>query len=321
MTLLLGTSGWSYDDWVGPFYPLRMEEEKGAWLSHYAGHFATVEVASSSFRVPEPELVESWIRKTNVFPEFELSFVLPHEISHYLLKRGDFESIYARLDDFEEAVMAPLYKMNRLGVLVFELSPGYKFNERNYASLRKVVRHFKFRSYDYSVEFQHRSWLNYRHDALRDEVYHYLRDRNIAPCMVDGPSFPFIPENYCEHACLRLYGRNREAWAKARLQRVSSGKLFDYDYSHEELKGIASKLQRHRGRKLRVYFKNHTRGHAISNLVELALLTGVLQEENGEETEDETERTGEKAPEDIHQKRLDHLLRQRQGQQTSFEDF
>ena len=47
MTILVGCSGWSYDDWVGKFYPLELAKRKGVWFSYYAQFFNTVEINSN----------------------------------------------------------------------------------------------------------------------------------------------------------------------------------------------------------------------------------------------------------------------------------
>jgi uncharacterized protein YecE (DUF72 family) len=44
MTILVGCSGWSYDDWVGKFYPMELAKRKGDWFSYYAQFFNTVEI-------------------------------------------------------------------------------------------------------------------------------------------------------------------------------------------------------------------------------------------------------------------------------------
>jgi hypothetical protein len=49
ITILVGTSGWSYDDWVGPFYPRDMANNKGEWFTYYAKYFKTVEINSTFF--------------------------------------------------------------------------------------------------------------------------------------------------------------------------------------------------------------------------------------------------------------------------------
>jgi len=50
MTILVGCSGWSYDDWVGAFYPVELANKKGEWFDYYAQYFNTVEINSTFYR-------------------------------------------------------------------------------------------------------------------------------------------------------------------------------------------------------------------------------------------------------------------------------
>ena len=62
MALLIGTSGWQYRDWRGPVYPVGTPQR--AWLAHYSGHFATVEVNNAFYRLPERTVFERWRAET-----------------------------------------------------------------------------------------------------------------------------------------------------------------------------------------------------------------------------------------------------------------
>ncbi|MBM4237535.1 MAG: DUF72 domain-containing protein, partial [Euryarchaeota archaeon] len=77
MTVLVGCSGWSYDDWVGRFYPLDLAQKRGDWLRYYAQYFKTTEINSTFYRPPSEFLVKSWIAKASALDEFEFSVKLP----------------------------------------------------------------------------------------------------------------------------------------------------------------------------------------------------------------------------------------------------
>jgi uncharacterized protein YecE (DUF72 family) len=63
MTIIIGASGWSYDDWVDPFYPREIANEKGEWFAYYAKYFNTVEINSTFYRPPGEFQVNSWLKK------------------------------------------------------------------------------------------------------------------------------------------------------------------------------------------------------------------------------------------------------------------
>jgi len=59
----VGPAGWSYDDWIGRFYPTELAKKKGEWLSYYAQFFDTVEINSTYYHPPGERQVQSWIKK------------------------------------------------------------------------------------------------------------------------------------------------------------------------------------------------------------------------------------------------------------------
>ena len=61
MNIQIGTSGWYYDDWVGPVYPTTLSMRE--WFSYYAKIFRTVEINSTFYRVPSEKTLEGWIEK------------------------------------------------------------------------------------------------------------------------------------------------------------------------------------------------------------------------------------------------------------------
>ena len=76
--IYLGTSGWYYEHWVGDFYPIDLERKK--WLQFYSNKFNTVEVNSSFYRMPFPNMLKGWKRKTP--KDFIFSFKGNRIITH-----------------------------------------------------------------------------------------------------------------------------------------------------------------------------------------------------------------------------------------------
>ena len=74
MTILVGCSGWSYDDWVGAFYPVELANKKGEWFDYYAQYFSTVEINSTFYRPPGEFQVNSWIKKGKNKKGFTLNY-------------------------------------------------------------------------------------------------------------------------------------------------------------------------------------------------------------------------------------------------------
>jgi uncharacterized protein YecE (DUF72 family) len=91
MTILVGCSGWSYDDWVGRFYPMDLARKKGEWFSYYAQFFKTVEINSTFYRPPGDRQVQSWIKKAKDLQGFEYSVKVPQLVTHKALVEDDLE--------------------------------------------------------------------------------------------------------------------------------------------------------------------------------------------------------------------------------------
>jgi uncharacterized protein YecE (DUF72 family) len=115
--ILVGTSGWSYDDWIGAFYPPGLP--RSAWLDHYAKFFHTTEINSSYYAFPAPFVVQEWVRKASQLPGFEFSLKMPKQVTHDSL----LEDIPTALD-FEAKVLAPLKAAGALGAVLVQASPG-----------------------------------------------------------------------------------------------------------------------------------------------------------------------------------------------------
>src|SRR5690242_17699586 len=110
--MLIGTSGWQYRDWRGPFYPQELAQRR--WLEHYAGVFGTVEVNNAFYRLPGRATFEAWRERT---PE---DFVVAVKASRYLTH-------VRRLRDPREPVERLMDRARglggRLGPVLLQLPP------------------------------------------------------------------------------------------------------------------------------------------------------------------------------------------------------
>src|SRR5438045_8965953 len=77
--IMIGTSGWTYDGWRGPFYP--KEVPKRLWLSYYASQFCTTEINSSFYRTPALETVVTWRNSTP--PKFAFAWKASKFVTHW----------------------------------------------------------------------------------------------------------------------------------------------------------------------------------------------------------------------------------------------
>ncbi len=143
----VGCSGWSYDAWVGPFYPARTKP--GEYLSQYSSVFDTVEIDSTFYRVPSAEMVRSWYRST---PDgFLFCPKVPKQITHEL-KLREADVLFASFIDVVKLLR------NKLGPVLVQLPPSFTF-DRDVKRLTNFLDHVPD-DIELAVEFRHNSWFN-----------------------------------------------------------------------------------------------------------------------------------------------------------------
>ena len=247
--IYLGTSGWSYKDWVGPFY-LSEEESK---LAYYSKIFDTAEIDSTFYAYPTKGTVYGWLKYTR--PEFVYSAKLPRLITHK--KKMDVkQGVEEDLNKFCE-LMKPLLLEGKLACLLIQSPPGLKYDlNRLEGFLAVLPKEFKF-----AVEFRDVSWL-------REETFNLLEKYNVAYTIVDEPLLPPEAHITADIAYFRWHGRGERPW-------------YNYRYKEEELKPWISKIKEAAEQTKAVYgyFNNHFHGYAVENCLQILEMLGVITSE------------------------------------------
>ena len=171
VTVWTGTSGYSYAEWKGNFYPEKMAAKD--MLHFYAEKFPTVEINNTFYKMPKEDLLKGWAEQV---PErFAFAIKAPMRITHH-----------SRLKECGE-MLRHLYRVtaslgSRLGPLLFQLPPNFKKDVPRLVSFfgdmpekRRVA-----------VEFRHESWFD-------DEVFEALRAHGAALCVADTGEEPTVP--------------------------------------------------------------------------------------------------------------------------------
>jgi uncharacterized protein YecE (DUF72 family) len=205
MRTLVGTSGWSYKEWKGSFYPPKLPQDE--MLGFYASRFPTVEVNNSFYRIPSEKVLMGWAEQ--VPPDFRFVLKASRRITHNSRLAGEDGS----LEYFLRAIN-PLG--DRLGPTLFQLPPTFK---KDAVRLRDFLARLPKR-WLAAVEFRHASWFD-------DEVYDLLRSRDVALVAVDedeseGKGAPLVPTACWGYFRLRRTAYDTsalEAWA-GRIQRA-----------------------------------------------------------------------------------------------------
>lgn len=276
---LVGTSGWSYDDWVGPVYPEAFKDRKGAWLELYAQRFAAVEVNSTFYRLPAERTVEGWVEKAKrLGGPFEFSLKAPQDVTHSAMVQGDAAMVRDTLEQFHELCLGPLRDAGVLGAVLLQLSPHFHGGEGQTRMLEHAITALTSKGVEVAVEFRHRTWLEGR--ELLPGTQDLLRSTGAALVALDGPSFPPMLREGPRHAYVRFHGRRADVWfAKGAARETEDGlpARYDFLYSKEQLEPWARVLKANEPSfdKVRVFFNNHPRGQAVRNAEEMTGLLGV----------------------------------------------
>lgn len=250
--IFLGTSGWSYKDWIGPFYT----EKDKSMLNAYSKVFKTVEIDSTFYRYPSKGTVMGWAKYS---PEgFIYTAKLPKLITHE--KKLDLdEGLEEDLQKFIE-LLEPLYLGGKLGCILIQLPPKLDYKPKEMEDFFKILpTYIKF-----AVEFRDPSWM-------REETWALLEKYHVAYTIVDEPLLP--PEIHITSniAYFRWHGHGTRPW-------------YNYRYRHEELepwtpkvKEVAEKVEKVYG-----YFNNHYHGYAVENCLQVLEMLGALTQEQKE---------------------------------------
>jgi uncharacterized protein YecE (DUF72 family) len=233
----IGTSGWVYPHWRALFYPPGLPESK--WLAYYAGHFGTVEVNYSFYRLPTREALESWRAQTP--PEFSFAVKGSRFVTHFKKLREPARHIatfFERVDILGE----------KLGPVLWQLPPQFRRDEvRLEVFLDALPRQRR-----QAIEFRDASWLV-------GSVYQLLGQYGVALCLAHSPGRSMPAE-------LTLTTN----WTYLRFHYGSR----DGDYTEEELRHWAGVIDGFSDRDVAVYayFNNDWHGFAIKNALRLGEL-------------------------------------------------
>jgi uncharacterized protein YecE (DUF72 family) len=171
MNLYVGTSGYSYKEWKGTFYPKNLPDKQ--MLHFYGGHFKAVEINNTFYRMPTASVLEAWAGE--VPTDFKFVLKAPQRITHEHRLKDAGDSVSYLLE------VSGVLK-ERLGPLLFQLPPYLKKDVprlRDFLALLPPQRRAAF-------EFRHQSWFD-------EEVFGLLRDHQAALCIAEAEGDLEVP--------------------------------------------------------------------------------------------------------------------------------
>ncbi|MFX0035879.1 MAG: DUF72 domain-containing protein [Candidatus Hermodarchaeota archaeon] len=242
--VLIGTSGWGYDEWVGPFYPKGLKKED--YLVYYSEIFYTSEINTTFYNIPGKWIVQNWVDKTP--NNFLFSIKLPQSITHE--NKLDVNYCLDDLDFFLKA-MEPIIEARKILAFLIQLPPYFK-KEEHFSNLKEFIDNWPRDSneghYNIVVEFRDKSWMD-------DEVFSYLKSKSLTYCAVIEPLLPpRMDVTNSNFAYIRFHGFGKKIW-------------FDYFFTEEEIKGWVPSIREviQKSNMVGIYFNNHFSGYAAKN--------------------------------------------------------
>src|SRR5262245_3489085 len=264
--VFIGTSGYSFADWVGPFYPPGMKSTD--FLAHYSTQFGCVEVNSTYYGIPEPRVLASMEKKT---PDgFRFIVKLNQAMTHEYTAEP---ALYEKFLD----VLQPLKDAGKYHGLLAQFPWAFHRDERSKTHLERLRE--RLPGEPLWVEFRHDSWM---HPKLAD----WLRERALGYCVVDEPALPGLvpPVTHVTNGIgyVRFHGRNATHWwgggsraavGAAPLVREGPPRIrgdqlrYDYNYSEKELTEWIAKINElaKQAKQTYLFFNNCHAGQAARN--------------------------------------------------------
>lgn len=161
----MGTSGYSYKEWKGSFYPEKLPARE--MLSFYAAQFSTVEINHSFYQMPTEKLLLGWAKTV---PEgFRFALKTNQQITHIKRLRNCADTMRRFLE-----VASVLNEGDHLGPILVQLPPTFKFDQ----SLLEEFLSLRPPAFSFAFEVRHPSWYT-------DETYAVLRKHETALCLAE----------------------------------------------------------------------------------------------------------------------------------------
>jgi uncharacterized protein YecE (DUF72 family) len=236
----IGTSGWSFDHWKGPFYPKRLATSR--LFNYYVEHFQSVEINNSFYNLPAVHTIEKWRDST---PD---GFI-------YAIKASRFITHMKKLKDPETSIVNFFDRVehldDKLGPILFQLPPRWGFDAERLRGFLEALPS----EHRYTFEFRDESWLN-------EHAFDILGEHNAALCISHFDTMLAPQLTTTDFVYIRLHGP--EGPYRGR-------------YDDKTLRDWARWIKRcaGEGKDAFCYFDNDDRGHAPNDALRLKKILGV----------------------------------------------
>jgi uncharacterized protein YecE (DUF72 family) len=249
-----GTSGFSYDDWIGHYYPEGLKKQD--WLRYYAGEFNALELNATYYAIPRLSTIQSMLDKTG--DGFQFAVKANQEMTHKRTPDNNLFHVFMQM-------LQPFIDEGKLGCVLAQFPYSFHYNDEN----KDYIGYFKEQmgTVPVVIEFRNADWLN-------RETFNFLRNNNLGFCCVDEPRLPKlmppVAEATCEVAYVRFHGRNAAKW----WHHEHAYERYDYEYSNEELQEWLPQIRLLEGQSVNtfIFANNHWQGKSVNTIRQLRLM-------------------------------------------------
>jgi uncharacterized protein YecE (DUF72 family) len=270
--ILVGTSNWADHE---AFYPASLRGRRAVErLSFYARYFRFVEVDTTFYGIPRPEVVEGWVRRTPA--DFRFTVKAFRSLTRHEREAGEPRPPTAEEERDFALALGPLREAGRLDAVHYQFPPWFKDSPAN----RDVLLEARERHPDdvIAVEFRHRSWYEKGAWARTEDL---LRELDAVYVMVDAPQIgdatapPQLSVTSRRLSIVRFHGQNRRTWYIRDAK--SSADRFDYLYRPAELRRWVPVIQSaaEAGVPVHVVMNNNRSNYAVANAFDMAALLDI----------------------------------------------
>lgn len=244
--LRFGCAGYSYKEWVGPFY-----ESEERMLGQYASVFDTVEIDSTFYGFPKPGTILGMTRHTP--GQFVFSAKLNQLFTHDLRMKLDEKGV-EKLDEFCQ-LLDPLLTRDKLGCVLIQLPPSQHADHKLLEDFLAKLPH----RFDWAIEFRHKSWM-------QPKTWLVLDQYSCAYCIVDEPLLPPEVHVTSKLGYIRWHGHGERPW-------------YNYEYTENQLREWLPRVKEvaQNTEKLTGVFNNHFHGYAPENCLQIMQMLGIAE--------------------------------------------
>ncbi len=264
--ILIGTCGWSFDDWVGPVYPPTLDRSR--WLAYYAQRLPAIEVNATHYHVPAPPQARTMATRLDAAELRTVTWKAPRDLTHEAIPDESPDRVQREAERFFDA-LEPALELDVLDGILVQFShtadPEAVLDGLD-AVLEQNVPAPLF------VEVRNASFNEDRHHQPLLERAASTGGTVVA---TDSPAATITKPFPGQAAYFRFHGRNTETWFMEDPPGEHGSARYDHAYTDEELDELVERIEQAPADRVYAFFNNHAGGKAFDDALALMERLGI----------------------------------------------